>query len=29
MNNITVYFVVNLKINDSEKYRIYEKGFFP
>ena len=29
MNNITVYFVVNLKINDSEEYRIYEKGFFP
>ena len=29
MNNIPVYFVVNLKINDSEEYKIYEKGFFP
>ena len=29
MNNIPVYFVVNLKINDSEEYRIYEKGCFP
>ena len=29
MNNVPVYFVVNLKINDSEEYRIYETGFFP
>lgn len=28
MNNIPIYIVVNLKINDSEEYRIYEKGFF-
>ena len=29
MNNIPVYFVVNLKINDSEEYRIYmKKGSF-
>ena len=26
--NISVYMVVNLTINDPEKYRIYEKGFF-
>lgn len=24
-----VYMLVNLKINDAEEYRIYEKGFFP
>jgi len=29
MKNIPAYFVINLKINDSEEYRIYEKGFFP
>ena len=29
MSDITVYMVVNLKINDAEKYRVYEKGFFP
>lgn len=28
MNNIPIYIVVNLKINDPEEYRIYEKGFF-
>ena len=26
--NISVYMVVNLTINDPEEYRIYEKGFF-
>jgi|TARA_B110000971_G_scaffold2608_1_gene2822 uncharacterized protein (DUF1330 family) len=29
MSDITVYHVVNLKINDADKYRVYEKGFFP
>ncbi len=29
MENIPVYMIVNLKINDSDEYRIYEKGFFP
>ena len=29
MSDVTVYMVVNLKINDAETYRIYEKGFFP
>ena len=24
-----VYMLVNLKLNDAEEYRIYEKGFFP
>ena len=28
-DNITVYMVVNLSINDRDKYRVYEKGFFP
>ena len=28
MESIPVYMVVNLKINDSNEYRIYEKGFF-
>ena len=28
MDNIPVYMVVNLKINDVDEYRIYEKGFF-
>ena len=27
-DNICVYMVVNLTINDPEEYRIYEKGFF-
>lgn len=29
MSDVTVYMLVNLKINDAEEYRIYEKGFFP
>ena len=29
MRDTKVYFIVNLKIHDSEVYRIYEKGFFP
>ena len=29
MTNVPVYMVVNLKINDPDQYRIYEKGFFP
>ena len=29
MSDITVYMIVNLKINDAEEYKIYEKGFFP
>ena len=29
MSDITVYHVVNLKIKDIDKYRVYEKGFFP
>ncbi|MFL2717367.1 MAG: DUF1330 domain-containing protein, partial [Gammaproteobacteria bacterium] len=29
MSDTKVYFIVNLKIHDSEVYRIYEKGFFP
>ena len=28
-DNITVYMVVNLSINDRDEYRVYEKGFFP
>ena len=28
MTNVTVYMVVNLKINDPDEYRVYEKGFF-
>jgi len=28
MSDITVYMIVNLKINDAEEYKIYEKGFF-
>ena len=27
--SISVYMVVNLKIDDRDEYRIYEKGFFP
>ena len=26
--NISVFMVVNLTINDPDEYRIYEKGFF-
>ncbi len=29
MSDITVYMIVNLKIQDAEEYKIYEKGFFP
>ena len=29
MPDVKVYFIVNLKINDAETYRKYEKGFFP
>ena len=29
MINIPVYMIVNLKINDLDQYRLYEKGFFP
>ena len=29
MTSVPVYMIVNLKINDSDQYRIYEKGFFP
>ena len=28
MSELTVYMVVNLKINDADEYRTYEKGFF-
>ena len=29
MSDIKVYMIVNLKINDPDEYKIYEKGFFP
>ena len=29
MSDTPVYFVVNLHIEDAERYRRYEKGFFP
>ena len=29
MANVPVYMVVNLKINNPDQYRVYEKGFFP
>ena len=29
MNDVKVYMIVNLKINNPDEYRIYEKGFFP
>ena len=29
MTQAPVYMIVNLKINDPDEYRIYEKGFFP
>ena len=29
MDDIKVYMIVNLKINDPDEYKIYEKGFFP
>jgi uncharacterized protein (DUF1330 family) len=29
MSALPVYMIVNLKINDPDQYRVYEKGFFP
>ena len=29
MSDIKVYMLANLQIHDAEKYRLYEKGFFP
>ena len=29
MDNIPIYMIVNLKINNPDEYKIYEKGFFP
>lgn len=29
MTDVPVYMVVNLTVNDPEKYTFYEKGFFP
>ena len=29
MEEIEVFFIANLKIEDKETYRIYEEGFFP
>tara|TARA_B100001029_G_C15061799_1_gene459178 strand:- start:213 stop:524 length:312 start_codon:yes stop_codon:yes gene_type:complete len=29
MSDIKVYMIANLQIHDAEKYREYEKGFFP
>tara|TARA_B100000029_G_C17237310_1_gene837679 strand:- start:196 stop:510 length:315 start_codon:yes stop_codon:yes gene_type:complete len=29
MDNIKVYLIANLKIQDKDAYRKYEKGFFP
>jgi uncharacterized protein (DUF1330 family) len=29
MSNVGVYMIANLVIRDAEKYRNYEKGFFP
>lgn len=29
MNEVKVYMVANLQIHDAERYREYEKGFFP
>jgi hypothetical protein len=28
MKEAPVYMIVNLKINDPDEYKIYEKGFF-
>jgi uncharacterized protein (DUF1330 family) len=28
MSALSVYMIVNLKINDPDQYRVYEKGFF-
>lgn len=29
MADVPVYVIANLVVNDAEKYRAYEKGFFP
>ena len=29
MADVPVYMVANFHIHDAEKYRVYEKGFFP
>ena len=29
MDEVKVYMVANLQIHDAERYREYEKGFFP
>ena len=29
MSDVKVYILANLQIHDAEKYRLYEKGFFP
>ncbi len=29
MEEVEVFFIANLKIEDKDTYRIYEKGFFP
>jgi uncharacterized protein (DUF1330 family) len=29
MSALPVYMIVNLKINDPDQYKVYEKGFFP
>ena len=29
MSDVKVYMLANLQIHDAEKYRLYEKGFFP
>ena len=29
MDDIPIYMIVNLKINNPDEYKIYEKGFFP
>jgi len=29
MSDVRVYMLANLQIHDAEKYRLYEKGFFP
>lgn len=29
MTDVPVYMLANLKVQDAEEYRIYEKGFFP
>ena len=29
MSDVKVYMLANLQIHDPDKYRLYEKGFFP